>query len=29
LKELATRLGHKHENHENILLIEKLISPKS
>jgi len=29
LRELATRLGLKHENHENILLIEKLISPKS
>jgi putative membrane-bound dehydrogenase-like protein len=29
LRELASRLGHKHENHENVLLIEKLISPKS
>ena len=29
LKELASRLGHKHENHENVLLIEKLISSKT
>lgn len=28
LKELSVRLGHRHESHENVLLIEKIISSK-